>query len=252
MGAVSIQTGSSPRTTEVVDAGPGREAVVLHRLLGRDEHARPTASEIWLATAAVTRPPSTSGLRLFILSMSGSRRGPSSTATSPSGAISRLEAALVDGLDGAAVALEGEGLHVLAGDVPLLGDHLGRAELADLLVAVALDPARRLGERVGEAELLADEHRRARSGSALMFCTPPATTRSLVPLMTAWAAKCTACCDEPHWRSMVVPGTSSGRPAASQQVRAMSPACGPMVSTQPKMTSSTARGIDAGAVERAP
>ena len=77
---------------------------------------------------------------------------------------------------------------------------------------------------------------------ALMFCTPPATTRSAVPLMTACAAKCTACCDEPHWRSMVVPGTSSGSPAASQQVRAMSPACGPMASTQPKITSSTAAG----------
>ena len=46
-----------------------------------------------------------------------------------------------------------------------------------------------------------------------MFCTPPATTRSAVPLITACAAKCTACCDEPHWRSTVVPGTSSGSPA---------------------------------------
>ena len=63
--------------------------------------------------------------------------------------------------------------------------------------------------------------------------TPPATTTSLVPDMTACAAKCTACWDEPHWRSMVVPGTWSGRPAANQQVRAMSPACPPMVSTQP-------------------
>ena len=35
-------------------------------------------------------------------------------------------------------------------------------------------------------------------GIALMFCTPPATMRSLVPLITACAAKCTACCDEPH------------------------------------------------------
>lgn len=40
--------------------------------------------------------------------------------------------------------------------------------------------------------------------------------------MTAWAAKCTACWDEPHWRSTVTPGTSSGRPAASHAVRAMS------------------------------
>ncbi len=67
-------------------------------------------------------------------------------------------------------------------------------------------------------------------GIWFMFWTPPATTTSLVPLMTAWAAKWTACCADPHWRSTVVPGTSSGRPAASQQVRAMSPAWGPMVS----------------------
>ncbi len=71
-----------------------------------------------------------------------------------------------------------------------------------------------------------------------MVCTPPATTTSLTPAITAWAAKCTACWEEPHWRSMVVPGTSSDRPAASQQVRAMSPASGPMASRQPNMTSS--------------
>ena len=79
-------------------------------------------------------------------------------------------------------------------------------------------------------------------GIMLMFCTPPVTITSFVPLRTAWAAKCRACWDEPHCRSMVVPGTSSGRPAASQHVRAMSPAWGPIVSTQPKMTSSTAAG----------
>ena len=75
-----------------------------------------------------------------------------------------------------------------------------------------------------------------------MFCTPPATTRSAVPDSTAWAAKCTACCEEPHCRSTVTPGTDSGSPAASQAVRAMSPACGPTVSTQPKTTSSTSAG----------
>jgi len=47
-------------------------------------------------------------------------------------------------------------------------------------------------------------------GIMLMFWTPPATMTSLVPLMTACAAKWRACCDEPHWRSMVVPGISSG------------------------------------------
>ena len=43
-----------------------------------------------------------------------SRRGPSSAATPPSGTISRVEAALVDGADRALVALERELLHVLA------------------------------------------------------------------------------------------------------------------------------------------
>ena len=35
-------------------------------------------------------------------------------------------------------------------------------------------------------------------GMVDMFCTPPATTRSWVPDITPCAAKCTACCDEPH------------------------------------------------------
>jgi hypothetical protein len=79
-------------------------------------------------------------------------------------------------------------------------------------------------------------------GMRLMFCTPPATMTSEVPDRTPWAAKWMACWEDPHWRSTVVPGTSSGSPAASQQVRAMSPAWGPMVSRQPNTTSSTAAG----------
>ena len=47
-------------------------------------------------------------------------------------------------------------------------------------------------------------------GIWLMFCTPPATTRSCVPDITPCAAKWIACCAEPHWRSTVVPGTDSG------------------------------------------
>ena len=47
----------------------------------------------------------------------------------------------------------------------------------------------------------------AEIGIAEMFWRPPATTRCWVPDITPWAAKCTDCCDEPHWRSMVTPGT---------------------------------------------
>ena len=39
--------------------------------------------------------------------------------------------------------------------------------------------------------------------------------------MTPWAAKWADCCDEPHWRSMVVAGTDSGKPAASTALRPM-------------------------------
>ena len=76
----------------------------------------------------------------------------------------------------------------------------------------------------------------------LMLSTPAATTRSCVPDITAWAAKCTACWDDPHCRSTVTPGTLSGRPADSQAFLAMSKVCGPICETHPMITSSTAAG----------
>ncbi len=82
-----------------------------------------------------------------------------------------------------------------------------------------------------------------------MFCTPAATTTSLTPAITAWAAKCTACCDEPHWRSTVTPGTCSGSPAASHAVRAMSPACGPIGVEAAHHDVLDGAGVDAGAVD---
>ena len=84
-----------------------------------------------------------------------------------------------------------------------------------------------------------------------MFCMPPATIRSAVPDMIACAPKEMACWLEPHWRSTVTPGTSSGKPAASHDRRAMLPACGPIASTQPAMTSSTAPRVDVDALEQA-
>src|SRR4051812_45087293 len=60
-----------------------------------------------------------------------------------------VEPALVDRLDRPPMRLEREGLHVLAGDAPLLGDELGAVELVDRLVAVARDPALRPAEGVG-------------------------------------------------------------------------------------------------------
>ena len=64
--------------------------------------------------------------------------------------------------------------------LPLLGDHLGGAELRDLLrrrsaPAQPFEPR----ERIGEAERLARRSSPSAIGIMLMFCTPPATTTSL-------------------------------------------------------------------------
>ncbi len=75
-----------------------------------------------------------------------------------------------------------------------------------------------------------------------MASTPPPMTMSMAPDATAWAAKCTACWAEPHWRSTVVPGTVSGNPAARAALRPMFMACSPTVMVQPKITSSTRAG----------
>jgi hypothetical protein len=55
----------------------------------------------------------------------------------------------------------------------------------------------------------------APSGTRLIDSTPPTITMSLSPAAIPAAAKCTACWLEPHWRSMVVAGTVSSKPAAS-------------------------------------
>ena len=82
------------------------------------------------------------------------------------------------------------------------------------------------------------------------------------PAMTL-AAAIIACCDEPHWRSTVTPGTDSGQPAARTAMRARSSVCSPTWLTAPvdvvdqlgrdtgALTSRSARGrqvhrVDAG------
>jgi len=46
-----------------------------------------------------------------------------------------------------------------------------------------------------------------------MCSTPAATTQSYVPDAMSAVAKLTACCDDPHWRSIVVAAVLTGRPA---------------------------------------
>src|SRR5947208_6599912 len=198
------------------------------------------ASEIWLDTAAVSRPPSTNVRRDAILARSGSR-GPSSRVTPASGTISRSKRP-------SSVARRARG-GASAGYASMSSReiaHFSAMSSAPRNCDTSWSPYRARQPSDPEngsvnpncsATVMADA-----IGIMLMFCTPPATMKSLVPLITAWAAKCSACCDDPHWRSIVVPGTSSGIPAASHAVRAMSPAWGPMASTHPRNTSSTASG----------
>ena len=122
---------------------------------------------------------------------------------------------------------------------PAVGDHLRRQALADEPAVVALEhPRRRRGRR----------RRPCWSPSAPATSTRPRRRRrgrSGRPTRPA-AAKCTACWLDPHWRSIVVPGTDSGKPAARAALRAMLTPCSPTWETQPQMTSSTSGRVDAG------
>ncbi len=109
--------------------------------------------------AAVIRPPSTSGDSDRIFSQFGFAR-----AFVEGGVTQRDDLALEPpfgaGPDRPFVGLDRELFHRLAGDSPLLGDQFGPAELRHLLGPVTIDPTPARRERVGEAELLRDGHRR--------------------------------------------------------------------------------------------
>ncbi len=79
-------------------------------------------------------------------------------------------------------------------------------------------------------------------GARVMLSTPAAMTTSWVPDITAWAANWIACCDEPHWRSMVTAGTLCGSFDASTALRPTWSDCSPAWVTQPMITSSIAAG----------
>ena len=70
------------------------------------------------------------------------------------------ETARGHGLQRPAMALQGIGFHVLAADVPVVGDTLSGVELVDRLFAKARLPALAAGERVGKAQWLPGQHRR--------------------------------------------------------------------------------------------
>ena len=65
---------------------------------------------------------------------------------------------------------------------------------------------------------------------------------SYEPAITAWATKCTACCDDPHCRSTDVAGTDCGRPPATHAFRVTLQPCSPTWVTLPPTTSSMRSG----------
>ena len=126
-----------------------------------------------------------------------------------------LEAALLGRLGGELVGAQADLVELGAGDLPLVGDHLGRDALRDEVVA--LHQLRREGEAVLLHHLVAVGE--GDVAHVLDAAEPIAT--SWTPEATSAAAKLTACWAEPHWRSIVVAGVSIGRPASSQALRPM-------------------------------
>ena len=153
-----------------------------------------------------------------------------------------LEAALGARPQRTLVRLDRERLHVVTRDVPLLGDQLGAAELRHLLVAVARLPPGRLGERRLVAELLARDHRRHdrdlahvlhAAGDDEVLRARHHALRGEVDGLLRGAA-------------LTVDGGAGhrlrgGRRRANRCGRCHRPA-GPMLSTLPNTTSSTAAG----------
>ena len=82
-----------------------------------------------------------------------------------------------------------------------------------------------------------------------MCSTPEPMAASCTPEAISAAAKLTACCAEPHWRSTVVAGVSTGSPAWSQALRPTLNICSPYCCTQPVIDVLDLGGVDPGALD---
>ena len=174
-----------------------------------------------------------------------SKRMPSSIVMDVGGAVGAgdlerddlvLELAGLGRRDRALVALKREFVELVLRQIVFLRDHFGAGELAELDVRDSALPCS------GSCRCPCRPWRRgcSASPSARASCSRR-RRRSRCPCepdITACAAKCSACCDEPHCRSIEVPGTLSGSFDASTALRPMLTACSPAWPTQPMMTSS--------------
>src|SRR6516225_1998442 len=82
----------------------------------------------------------------------------------------------------------------------------------------------------------------APSGMRLIVSTPHPMAVSIAPAAMRLLAMWLACCDDPHWQSIVVAATSYGRPASSHDVRVTLKPCSPAWVTHPPTTCPTDAG----------
>src|SRR3954452_4353112 len=129
----------------MVHEGAGRAVVLLERGLADDADRGRTVRDLRRHGGGDAAALAHGLERLHLLEAGGTARTFVGGDAFVGGDLA-VEAAFVDRLDRSPVRLEREGLHVLAGDAPLLGDELGTVELVDRLVAVARDPAPRPAE----------------------------------------------------------------------------------------------------------
>jgi hypothetical protein len=220
IGAVSMMTGSSPATTVVWMRTSGvRPSSRAFSEVVTSSAADP--SEIWLALPALITPPAWNGvLRPASFSSVPPGRMPSSALTTvPSGVVTGTicssnappDCALAarscerSAYSSSWVREKPQRVAIISAPTPWLGATPSYRARNEGPSGLPVDPS--------PTELPI--------GTRLIDSTPPATTTSAWPLTTVAAAKATACWEEPHCRSMVVPGTDSGHPAASAATRPM-------------------------------
>ncbi len=176
-------------------------------------------SQIWLDVAAVSAPPSCSSFTPRMPSSVASKRMPSSHRVHLASCRRQLDLDRDDLLartrppwsrrSRAGGSRSANWSSCVLGQAVLLDDHFGARELAELDAGVA---RLHLRAHVGAEAVLGRQRGRA-GPSARGSCSRRRrrSTMSIVPDITACAAKCSACCDEPHWRSTEVAGHALGQ-----------------------------------------
>src|SRR5262245_38048481 len=240
MGAVSISTGSSAASANAWNRARG----VSPSLLAASSLATSTAaapSVIWEEFPAVTTPSGlNAGLSPASRSSVVSRRTPSSTTSrSPPSSVAEMPTISRSNRP-SSMARAARSCERRANASSSSRDRPHCSAIISADSPCGTRPGNRSCMRGPNGSLPGSMD--APIGTLVMFSTPAAITMSYAPASTPCAAKCSACCDDPHCRSTDVPGTDSGNPAASRAFRPMLTPCSPTCDTHPMITSSTSAG----------